>query len=84
MTSAEIRIAILKALASVAPETESMPVDAAVPLREQFDLDSMDFLNFMVAVHKSLSVEIAERDYTQLATLDGCVRFVESAQRKVT
>jgi acyl carrier protein len=79
MTTADIRTAVLKALASVAPETESLPVDDAIPLREQFDLDSMDFLNFLVGVHKSLGVEIAEKDYPRLATVDGCVHFVESA-----
>ena len=79
MNGPEIRAVVHKALASVAPETESVPIDAAAPLRDQLDLDSMDFLNFMVALHKAFGVEIAEKDYPSLATIDGCVRFVESA-----
>lgn len=82
MTTAEIRAAVLKALGGVAPETESLPVDDSLPLREQFDLDSMDFLNFLVGLHKSLGVEIAEKDYPKMATVDGCVRFVESALQR--
>jgi len=79
MTTADIRAAVLEALATVAPETEGASVDDALPLREQFDLDSMDFLNFLVALNKSLGVEIAEKDYPKLASVDGCVCFVESA-----
>ena len=79
MTTVDIRVAVLKALATVAPETEGASIDDALPLREQFDLDSMDFLNFLVALHKSLGVEITEKDYPKLANVGGCVRFVESA-----
>jgi acyl carrier protein len=82
MTTAEIRAAVLKALRSVAPETEGLPVDDLLPLREQFDLDSMDFLNFLVAVHLTLGVEIAEKDYPKLATVNGCVKFVEAALQR--
>jgi acyl carrier protein len=72
----EIRSAVLAALTSVAPETDASTVDPRQPLREQLDLDSMDFLNFAVALHAALGVDVPERDYPRIATLDGCVDYV--------
>jgi acyl carrier protein len=51
-----------------------------VPLREQLDIDSMDFLNFVIALHKELGVGLPEKDYPKLATLDGCVDYLASAR----
>ncbi len=47
--------------------------------RDQLDLDSMDLLNFVVALHATLQVEIPERDYPRLATLDSCVDYLGTA-----
>ena len=51
-------------------------LDPAAPLRDQIDIDSMDFLNFVTAVHKQLGVPIPELDYPRLASLDGAVHYV--------
>jgi acyl carrier protein len=79
MTSDDIRAAVLGAIRKVAPEADPAGIDPAVPLREQLDIDSMDFLNFVIALHKSLSVDVPERDYPKLATLDGCVGYLTAA-----
>lgn len=50
-----------------------------VAFRDQLDLDSMDLLNFVVALHATLQVEIPERDYPRLATLDSCVDYLGTA-----
>ena len=79
MTHDQIREAVLKQLGRIAPEADPAAVDPAVPLREQLDIDSMDFLNFVIALHKELGVDIPEKDYPKLATLDGCVAYLASA-----
>lgn len=76
MTNEEIRGAIIGALRRIAPEADPASLRGAVPLRDQVDLDSMDFLNFLVAIHDALGVEVPESAYTEVATLEGCVAYV--------
>ncbi len=76
MSPDEITSSVLQALASVAPEARTLDLAPGVPLRDQLDLDSMDFLNFVIAIHRALHVDIPEADYPALATLDGAVRYV--------
>lgn len=72
----EIEGTVLDALASVAPEMDASQLDARLPLREELDLDSMDFLNFVTALHSKLGIDVPERDYPKLATLDSCVDYL--------
>jgi acyl carrier protein len=65
-------------LLSVAPDLEGEAINSDEPFREQFEIDSMDFLNFVIALHKATGIEISERDYPQLETLAGCVRYLEA------
>ncbi len=74
----DIRTAVLAALSSVAPEADASALDPREPLREQLDLDSMDFLNFAVALHSGLGIDVPERDYPKITTLDGCVEYVSA------
>jgi acyl carrier protein len=78
---AQLREAILQALFSVAPEAEGEPLDPAANLRDQLDIDSMDFLNFLVALKDTVGVEVPEADYAQVASLDDCVRYLAARQR---
>ena len=75
MTEA-LKPAIVNALTSVAPEIDPATIDPAIDLREQFDLDSMDFLNFIIALHERFGVDIPETDYPQLASLDGALGYL--------
>ncbi len=77
MTDQEIKSLILRELKKIAPEVEA-EVDPAVDLREQIDLDSMDILNLMIAVHEATGVEIPEADYAKMSTLDACVAYLRS------
>jgi acyl carrier protein len=79
--AAEVKTAVLRALGDVAPEADLASLKPEVPLREQLDLDSMDILNFVVALHGDLGVEIPEADYPRLATLDACVEYLEARRR---
>jgi acyl carrier protein len=76
MNQAEIRATVLAELKRIAPEIEDGELVAAKPLREQVDLDSMDWLNFLVALHERLKVEIPESDYARLGTLDQVVDYL--------
>ena len=40
--------------------------------------DSMDFLNFITAIHHRLGIDIPEVDYPKLVTLDGAVQYLEA------
>lgn len=77
-TTAEIERAVLDALLSVAPEADAAALDRKRPIREQLDLDSMDFLNFVSALHRALGVDVPERDYPKLATLDSGVAYLSA------
>ncbi len=74
----EIRTTILRVLGRIAPEADLASLESGVNLRDQLDLDSMDFLNFLIAVNKELHVDIPERDYGRLSTLDACVDYVSA------
>jgi acyl carrier protein len=76
MTPDEIRTAVLGILGSIAPEADLGRLEPGVSLRDQLDIDSMDFLNFVVALHKQFRIDVPERDYPHFATLDGCVRYL--------
>jgi acyl carrier protein len=76
MTREAIHQRVLDALLSVAPEADPLALAGSVRLRDQLDMDSMDFLNFVIAIHESLHVEIPERDYPRLMTIDGCVEYL--------
>jgi acyl carrier protein len=81
MTHAEIQQQVLAALTSVAPEAGAAPLNASAPLRDQVDLDSMDFLRFIVDLHARVGVEIPEADYAKLTTLDSIAGYLESHTR---
>jgi acyl carrier protein len=76
MTREEIREAVLQALLRVAPEIDPQDLDGDRPFREEFDLDSMDFLNVVIGLHDTLGVTVPERDYPTLATLNGAVDYL--------
>ena len=76
MTPAEIRQKVAQALAGVAPEIDAASLRPDVPLRDQVDLDSMDFLRFVVELHRQVGVEVPEADYQKLATLGGAVDYL--------
>jgi acyl carrier protein len=78
MTRETIREAVLQALISVAPEIDPSSLIADEAIRRQFDLDSMDFLNFVIALHASLNVDVPEADYPKLATLNRAVDYLAS------
>lgn len=77
MQTTELRDTVFAILQSIAPEIEPAQLDAAAPLRDQIDLDSMDYLNFIIGMHEKLQVEIPESDYQRLVSLDDIVGYLQ-------
>ncbi|GMV49402.1 MAG: Acyl carrier protein [Nitrospirae bacterium] len=71
--TADIRRLILRLLGDIAPEADLSTLRPDVSFRDQLDLDSMDFLNFVVALHKEFQIDIPEADYPKYQTLNGCL-----------
>jgi len=78
MNQDEVRKQVLAELMRIAPELEEGEVVPGKLLREQVDLDSMDWLNFLVALHERLKVEIPEADYAKLGTLDQVTAYLQA------
>jgi acyl carrier protein len=74
--SAKIRQTVLDVLRRIAPEVSPDALQPAKPLRNQVDLDSMDWLNFIVALHERFGVDIPEADYAKLVTLDDLIGYL--------
>lgn len=76
MTDEMVRAKILGILGEIAPDADLTKLRGDAQMRDELDIDSMDFLNVVVAVAEVLHVEIPERDYGHLATLDSMVAYV--------
>jgi acyl carrier protein len=71
-----LRNTVVSTLRTIAPEVEESDLLADRPLREQVDLDSMDWLNFLIGLHEALRVDIPESDYARLRTLDNLLDYL--------
>jgi acyl carrier protein len=72
----DIRSGIVAAIQAVAPEVDEAELRADRPLRDQVDLDSMDWLNVIVSFHERFGIDIPEVDYAQLTTLDTIATYI--------
>jgi len=75
---ATLRQSVLETLRRIAPEISPDELKPTAPLRDQIDLDSMDWLNFLVALHDKVGVDIPEADYTKLVTLDDILAYLKA------
>jgi len=78
VTRDEIRSLVRDALGEIAPEANLEGLHPGASLRDQLDIDSVDFLNFVIGLHSRLGMDIPEADYPKLSTLDGCVSYLTS------
>jgi acyl carrier protein len=76
MSDVDIRKVVEEELNNIAPEVDMAGVDPTADLREAIDIDSMDFLNFITAIHHRLGIDIPEIDYPKLVTLNGAVGYL--------
>jgi acyl carrier protein len=78
MDKDQLRTVVLATLTGIAPEVEADELRDDKPLRNQVDLDSMDWLNFLLGLHERLAVDIPEADYAKLITLGDILAYLEA------
>jgi acyl carrier protein len=78
MTRDQIRRVALEELSNIAPEADPASLAPDTPLREALDIDSMDFMNFVIALHGRLKVDIPEADYGRITTLADLIAYIEA------
>jgi len=81
MTKDQLRFVVIEELGNIAPETDPAEIDPTADIREAMDIDSMDFLNFIIALHERLKVDIPEADYAKLRTIGGAVEYLARSGR---
>lgn len=69
---------VVSVLSGIAPEIDPRSVETTADLRFEFDLDSMDFMNLVEGVARAAAIDIPERDYPELDSLDGFADYVAS------
>jgi len=77
MNDFDIGTVVREELSNIAPEADLATVDPAADLREALDIDSIDFLNFVTAIHQRLGIDIPELDYPKLVTLDSMIAYLK-------
>lgn len=83
MTRDEVAQAVIDIINDILPEGDCSGIDPEKRLRDQLDLDSMDFLDIVMELRKSYKVEVPEADYPRLATLNSCVEYLEPKMRAI-
>ncbi len=83
MTRDEIKDMILEIIEDIDEDAEFDGLDADKPLRDQLDLDSMDFLDIVMELRKRHKLQIPEEEYPELATLSSCVNYLEPKLKEV-
>ena len=73
---ANVRQIVLDIISDIAPDEDVTNLDDSKSLREQLDLDSMDFLDIVMELRKRHKVEVPQEDYPKLATLQSCVAYL--------
>ncbi len=77
MNREALKSEVLKFLVKIAPEADLASLPPKARLREELDLDSVDYLRFLMSLHAAWGVEIPESDYAKLGTLEGCLDYLE-------
>lgn len=78
MNQHELRDVVINAIQEIAPEIEEAEINSDEDLREECDLDSMDFLNVLVEIKQKTGVNVPEQDYPQVMTLNTMLNYLQS------
>ena len=81
MTRDQVREAIIRIINEILPDGDCSGVDPDKRLRDQLELDSMDFLDIVMELRKKYKVEVPDADYGKLATLNSCIDYLEPRMR---
>ena len=77
MTEVEVKDLVLGIISDIAPDEDVSSVDPEVRLRDQLDLDSMDFLDIVMELRKRYRVQVPEEDYANLVSMQSTVSYLE-------
>ena len=83
MTKEDCKKVVLDIISEIAPDEDLNDVQSGVRLRDQLDLDSMDFLDIVMELRKQFGIEVPEEDYQQLASLDSCADYLTPKFKEV-
>ena len=81
MSEDDIRARVIKTLFGIGPELNPTTLKPGMSLRDQLDIDSMDFLNFLIALHQEFGVDVPESDAPRLGSIDACADYLAQALR---
>ena len=76
MTENEVKQIVIDIINEIAPDEDTSDLKSEVALRDQMDLDSMDFLDIVMELRKQHGIEVPEADYPELASLDRCANYL--------
>ena len=76
MTPSDVVTAVKDIIASIAPDEDLTALSLDERLRDQIELDSMDFLDIVMELRKRYGVQVPEEEYMELATLQGCADYL--------
>lgn len=76
MNARDVEQLVRSTLIDVAPDLAGEKIDPVLAFRDQFDFDSMDFLHFVVGLHRATGLDIPESDYPRLTSLDACAAYL--------
>ncbi len=76
MTKEQCQKVVLAIIADIAPDEDLSNVKPEIRLRDQLQLDSMDFLDIVMELRKRHGIEVPEKDYLQLASLDSSAEYL--------
>ncbi|MBI5948227.1 MAG: acyl carrier protein [Chloroflexi bacterium] len=78
MNQEALRTAILDSLREIAPQADYGRLGDADDIRDSLDLDSMDILNFVIALHARTGIDVPERDYSKLGTMAKALAYLSA------
>ncbi|TVP77707.1 MAG: acyl carrier protein [Puniceicoccaceae bacterium] len=76
MTEDQVKQIVIDIINEIAPDEDTTALKSEINLRDQMDLDSMDFLDIVMELRKQHSIEVPEEDYPKLASLDSCAEYL--------
>ena len=76
MTRDELRLTVLGVLKEIAPEADLSRLGPDAPIRDQLDVDSIDFMRLLIGVNEKLHVDVPEADYQKVASLNGLLQYL--------
>jgi acyl carrier protein len=84
MSTEELTELVKRSLFDVAPDLAGETIDPTARFNDQFEFDSMDFLNFVAALHRATGLDLPEKDYPRLTTLESAVTYLAEKQKTKT